>query len=218
MKKCSLALFFLTFLFFPAFSQKTPDSLQLRPFLFDSFSDGVVLMKSGTKEPGTLNYNSDNQTVYFTKDGGYFILAGLDNVDSIYIRDKKFVAVNDIAYEVLAGKSEAGLVVSYSNKLRPMVATTDNNGTSRKNANEVRNTISDNYVGRIYKSNFSIEFIAHYWLKKGTRLYKFDTEKQVIKLYWKKENEIREFIKQQKINFYKQEDVIRLFQFCETDA
>lgn len=218
MRKYSIALSFIALLSLPAYSQKAPDSIQLRPFLLDSFSDGVVLMKSGVKEPGTLNYNSDNQTIYFTKDAGYFILAGLDDIDTIYIRDKKFVVVNGIAYEVLEGNKETSMVVSYSNKLRPMVATTDNNGTSRKDANEVRNTISDNYLGRIYKGNFSIQFIPHYWLKKGTRLYKFDTEKQVLKLYWKKENEIRMYIKQQNIDFNKNEDIIRLFQFCETTA
>src|SRR5665647_1206155 len=149
-------ILFMLFMFLcPMFSfaQPTKDSAYFyKALLYEQFKNGTVLMKSGAIENASLNYNTENQTVVFIKDGQYMILTGTELIDTIYMENKKFVPVNNKIYEVLTNEAVA-LYLSYHNRPRPIVATTDYNGTTRKVNNEVSNTVTDVYTMRNFKGN-----------------------------------------------------------------
>lgn len=196
------------------YSQSVKDSVQLRTLLFNHFIEGVVLMKSGAIEKAPLNYNTDNQGIVFIKDDQYMALTELETVDTIYIDDKKFVPVKQAIYEVVTPSEEIPLFVSYTNKIRPIVATADHNGGSKQAGSQVSNTVSDTYVNRTFRGNYSVEFIRHFLLKKKYSFYKISNEKQVIKVFPENEIAIQKFISENQTNFSSLSDIVNLVIFC----
>ena len=213
MKKILLAL-----ILFPIFAQAqfVTDSSRFKTFLYEHFMDGHVLMKSGVVEKAPLNYNSEDQNIYFIKNGIYMILTGLNEIDTIYIQQKKFIAIGEKFYEVISENTSTKVLVSYTNKVRPLTATADHNGSEKKSANEVSNTVSDVYMRRNYKAHSSIEIIRQFWLSKDGKLQKADTPKQIQKFYSAKSSaEIDKYIKENSLNLNLENDVVKLVKFCD---
>lgn len=209
---------FLTLLFsVSGYSQSVKDSVQLRTLLFNLFIEGIVLMKSGDMEKAPLNYNTDNQSIVFISNDQYMTLTELEAIDTIYIDDKKFVPVKQAIYEVVTPSEEIPLFVSYTNKIRPIVATVDHNGGSKQAGSQVSNTVSDAYVNRTFRGNYSVEFIRHFLLKKKYSFYKISNEKQVIRVFPECETAIRKFIAENRTNFSNLPDIVNLVVFCNEE-
>lgn len=182
-------------------------------YLFNGFSNGSVKMKSGAVENAPLNYNVDDQTITFKQNGKALTLTNVSDVDTVYIQDKKFIPAQDKFYEVLTN-SKISLLVQYTGKLRPMEATSDKDNTSKRDANMVSNTVSGAYVNRVYKGNYSLEVLTHYWLRRGNSFYKADTEKQIVKVFPDKSAAISTFIKANHLDLSKSSDLVKLINFC----
>ncbi len=197
-----------------AMAQSQRDSAQLRSMLFNHFIEGAVLMKSGSVERAAMNYNTDDQSIVFVNNGKYLTLTGLEDVDTIYIDDKKFIPIKAVIYEIVTPSLEIPLLVSYSNKIRPVLATVDHNGGSRQQSAQVSNTLSDSYLSRTYKGNYSVEFIRHFVLRKRYTLYKAANEKQIAKAFPQNEEAIEKYIAENQTNFSSLPDMIDLITFC----
>ena len=202
--------------FFSIYSQAqlVQDSVRLRPLLFNHFIDGAVLLKSGALEKAPLNYNTDNQSIVFINDDRYMTLTGLENVDTIYIDDKKFIPIKEKIYEIVTPGEDVPLLVSYSNKIRPVVATVDHNGNSKQKSTQVSNTISDSYLSRSFRGNYDVEFIRHFLLKKRFSFYRVTNEKQLTKVFPDIQTSIRKFISENSTNFSSLPDMTDLIVFC----
>ena len=211
--KVLFLVFSSNFSFFTGQAQKTADSLQPKTCLFDHFTLGAVLEKNGTTHEALLNYDADNQSVLFKQDHQNMILTGLDNVDTVYIGEKKFIPAEDKFYAV-ATTTEIALLVSYTYKSTPVVAQTDHNGTSRQNSGMVSSNVSEAYLNRRFQGQYAIEFLPRFWLKRGHSLYKANNEKQIAKIFAAKETAINEFVKTNKTDFTLEKDVIDLIIFC----
>lgn len=217
MRKAIFFLLFLQLFSCALYAQSEKAAIDLKPFLFGKFIDGMVLMKSGVMENLPLNYNTDNQSIFFIKDDQYMEVTGLETIDTVYIQQKRFVPVRNAFYEVIANAPSATLYISYTNKARPMVATTDHSGTTKQANNQVSNTVSDVYVSRNFKGNYTIEISKHFWLEKNNALHKIDNQKQLLKLYPSDEREaIENYITSNAINFNNEMDMIKLFRFCNS--
>src|SRR5215217_4884942 len=102
MLKKTFILSFIAVLPFVSHAQRgAVDSSRLKAFLYARFIDGYVLLKTGDVEQAPLNYNTDDQSIYFLKDGKYMELSGLESVDTVYLQNKKFVPVKHDIYEVV---------------------------------------------------------------------------------------------------------------------
>jgi hypothetical protein len=193
-------------------AQSSPDSLKRNGYLYERFIDGAVLMHSGALEHAPLNYDVNQQAIVFEKDGQYLTLTGLEAVDTIYIDTQKFIPVNNHVYEV-AVHAPVSLLIAYTGKVHSASATTEHSGTVRRNTNAVSNTVSDAYLTRRYRGDFTTSVQKQFWLK-SDRLYKAFNEKQVEKVFPGKEAAIRDFVKANAINWDKEEDMIKLVEFC----
>jgi len=212
-----MIMFLLLNLLLPFFNfgQSEKDSLNFRkPLLYDQFINGSVLMKSGAIENAPLNYNTDNQTIVFIKDGEYMTLTGTELIDTIYIADKKFVPVKDKIDEVVTNGTIA-LYLNYYNKTHPVTATTDYNGTSRKANGQVSNTVTDVYTTRLFRGEYYVEIFKSYMLKKGDLFYKANSAKQFIKPFSSQmRSAIEQYIESNHVDFNKENDLIKLVNFC----
>lgn len=203
-----------SFVWFSVLAQSVKDSVQLKAMLFEKFMEGKVLMKSGEIESAPLNYNTDDQSIVFIKNGQYLVLTGLDAIDTVYIQNKRFIPVNETFYEVVASNSVA-LLAGYSNKGRPLVATADHNGSSKQSGAQVSNTVSDTYVNRIYKGNYRVEISKNYWIKKDSYVNKANSKKQFVKLFSSKQrNLIEKYISERNIDFANEGDMVSLVNYC----
>ena len=197
---------------FSAQSQNT-DTTQPKTCLFDHFMPGVVLEKNGTTHEALLNYNADGQSILFKQDHQNMILTGLDNLDTVYIGEEKFVPAEDKFYAV-ATTTEIALLISYTFRTTPISAQTDHNGTSRQNGTMISNNVSETYLNRRFQGQYAVGFIPRFWLKRGHSLYKANNEKQIAKIFPARETAIAGFVKDNKTDFNLEKDVAALVLFC----
>jgi hypothetical protein len=201
-------------LLFPYLSNgQTKDSINQSKYLFEHFTNGTVRYKTGMTEQASLNYNTDDQTIAFERNGQYLTLTNPDDIDTIYIENKKLVPAIDKFYEVLT-PTKIALFATYTNKTRPIVAGTDHDGTSKQVSNGVSNTVTDYYMLRNFKSDYALEIHRHFWLRRGNTFYKADTERQIANVFHEKADAISTFIKQNKINLKDPADMEKLIAFC----
>jgi hypothetical protein len=216
MKHILTALLFFAAL--TATSQNVVDtSLQRQYYLFDSFKTGKVLSKSGEVNEAPLNYNSYDQSIVFKKDDVIMILIGLENIDTIYLANKKFIPLNGKVYEVMQAEGKVQLYTTYSGKIVPLKATADHTGTSKQNLTEVRNTVTDAYVTRPYKGNFVIQQSQRFWLKSGDDMYRIDNARSLRKVFKDFDNpSITESIKEHHLDLENEADVVKLVKYCNS--
>jgi hypothetical protein len=211
-------MLFLATLFVMPFlgqSQYLTDSVNLKSFLFEKFLDGAVLMKSGAIEHAPLNYNTDDQNIVFIKNGKYMVIEDLEQVDTIYLQHKKFIPINKVIYQVVSETSPVALLVSYTNKKRPLVATSDHTGTSKQSISQVSNTMTDVYVNRNFQGTYSVELLKHYWFNKNEQIYKVSPQKNFLKSFPSKSRyDIEKYIAEKNINLNYEPDLIELVGYC----
>jgi len=195
-------------------AQHSPDTTTPRTCLFSQFREGTVLQKNGTIATAQLNYNTENQTFLFKQNGQNMILTGLDNIDTIYIEEKKFIPAEDKFY-LVATATEFPLLISYTYKPIPLQAQAEHTGTSRRTSNVVSNNVSEAYLSRRYQGQYDIAFIPQFWLMRGHSLYKANTEKQIARALPQKETLISEYIRNNKPDLRREKDVIDLIRFCQ---
>lgn len=174
-------------------------------------------MKNGGVENASLDYNTADQSIVFEKeDGSILTLAGLENIDTIYFHNKKFIpGPDELIYEVIINNApKISLYVTYTNKLRPAVAVTDQNGTTHKDAAETSNTMSDVYVLRPYKGDYNVEIQKNYWLIKSKQIYKATSAKQFEKVFPHQDDIIKNYVADKQVNFNIENDLVKLTFFC----
>jgi hypothetical protein len=209
------ALIISTLLPFYSYAQVSIDKSVLNTNLYEVFISGKVLMKSGRTEEALLNYNTENQSIVFKQNEQVLTLTDLTSVDTVYIADRKFIPVENTFYEIITGTGVIGLYVTYTNKRRPVMASTDHTGTSRQSADKASNNVASAYLSRPNQLNYTAEVLTHYWLKRGNSFYKANNENQLLKVFPLKDNpSIKNYISENKINFDNREDIARLVAFC----
>jgi hypothetical protein len=209
--------FFAILFVLPFFSksQYLTDSVNLKSFLFEKFIDGAVLLKSGTIEHAPLNYNTDDQNIVFIKNGKYMVIEDLEQVDTIYLQHKKFIPLNKAIYQVVSETSPVALLVSYTNKKRPMVATSDHTGTSKQSMSQVSNTVTDVYTSRNFQGTYSVELLKQYWFKKNEQIYKVTAKRNFLSSFpSKSRSNIEKYIGEKNIILNYEPDLVELVEFC----
>lgn len=188
----------------------------LNTCLFDTFSKGTVFLKNKSVQEAELNYETENSSIVFKGNGQVLTLTNIDDVDTVMIQGRKFVPIDKKFYEVL-DVSGTGLYASYTNKRKPVVASPDHEGTKKGVGSVASNSVAPAYVSRPFQSNYIVEVYSHFWLRKGNSLYKANNEKQVIRMFPLKHSEaIKSYIRDNNVNFDKQEDVKKLVAYCNT--
>ncbi len=216
MKQVTFSLLLAVLFFANGMAQHSdPVVLKNGSYLFEQFEEGTVLLKSGEVEKASLNYNTSDQSIAFMKDNTIMVLVDLPNVDTVYFQGKKFVPFENKIYEVVDVIGDQKFFISYSNKVVPLTATADHEGTSKQSDSRVSNTVSNVYLKGNYKAINRYELINHYWLFSGKELVSFNNEGYLTRKYRAKASLIRKFVRENHINFNKEEDLKKLMLFCK---
>ncbi len=201
------------------FAQTASDtSIRRQSMIFEQFVEGKVLLKSGAISEAPLNYLSTDQSILFTKEGVMYTLTELNSIDTIYISGRRFVPINNLVYEVVYDSGKVALVVTYNSRLKPLIATVDHTGSSKQSINVVSNTVSDVYLTRLYKGNYAVEIVKHYWLKNYTKVSRANRLKDFLNTFKESSHPaIINFEKTNHINYSVESDMIKLLKFCNSN-
>src|SRR6185312_2121442 len=204
------------FLSSSVYAQQPNNAVKLVQYVFDAFTPGTITMKSGETYKQSLNYNIVTNEMIFDNNGKYAAIDSPENVDTVYIGDRKFVPLNKKFYEVLstgpmplleqftATVSEPGTSIGYGS--------TTNAGAASSYQSLIRDggayglKLPDGYTV-IPKNDFFI-------LKDGN-LERAGSQKQLSKIFPDKKDKIKDFVKKNNTNFSKREDMAALVKEIE---
>jgi len=184
-------------------------------FLFPDFSIGVVKLKTGEIIKANMNYNTITQKMTFSQNGELTDLNKPEAVDTIIIQNRQFIPFKNGFLEVLVN-AKVSLYIQHRSDLK---------SSGRPGAYGTTSyTVGSTSVSTLYSKNnsydlnvpenFSVVPSPSYWIKINNNLHRIDSERQLMKLFTKNNEEIKQFIKENNINIKKQEDLLNLVDYC----
>ena len=211
MKK-NIILLFSTIIFL-SFAGRT-HAQKKRMMLFDKYSDAKVLMKNSATTSAKLNYDTANKNMMYLQGNQEMILTNNNQVDTIYISNRKFIPLHTIYLEVIELKNEP-IFIDWliKNKYR------GNRGAyGQITQNKVETINTALWTNDAYKVQsaevFELENANQYWFYLNDNVVKCKNEKDLLKLFPQKKEKIKAFIKEQKVNFKRVPEALKLIDFC----
>lgn len=214
MKSLLIILIILTSI---ATSHAQTKVIEVTHYIFPEFIKGTVLMKNGVKNDAFLNYNSLTEEMIFDNKGKKLAMTQLDQVDTVFIQNRKFIIHNNKFVE-LVYRSAYELLVEHQSKVVDPGKPAAYGGTSQTSAT----TMYSSYLsgGQVYELKLpqGIETKAsqEYWLKKDGKTTKFLSIRQLMKLFGDKEDDFKNFVKKNDVKYEDQASIIALIKYVET--
>lgn len=194
--------------------------VEMTHYLFSEFTQGVILMKAGTKYDVLLNYNSLTEEMIFENNGKKMAIAKVELrlVDTVFIKDRKFIALNSKFFELLY-HSKWDMYVEHKCKLNEPGKPSGYGGTSKTKS--IKTYSSFYSEGTIYElklpDGYEIEPYTYYWLKKNGELNRFINMRELKKLYKDKEDLFKAYVKKYGVKYDNQESIIQLIEYLESN-
>jgi len=180
-------------------------------FLFPSFSLGIVKMKSGEKITLMLNYDLVNEKMVFFQKGQKFEMINYDAVDTVFIQRRKFVPAGKLFFEVMVN-APVSFFIQHRGSLQSPPRPAPYGGTSEVSSSTYINNL--NMGGQIFRMNvkpeISVNVIPLYWIRNKGEMFSFVKEKQLLRIFSDKKNEMRQYIRQNHLDTEKSSDLIRI--------
>lgn len=197
-----------------SFSQKKENST----YLFNNFQPGTVIFKSGITSKSTFNYELVKGKIHFKNNNEILELANPQLVKQINIGDHIFEYVKgDEFYEKISFENidlyikHKGTVISQGKNSgyggRSQTASID--GINRIN------TATGKTVELKVDVDFSIKKRSTYYLKIDGKFKSFNSVNSLAKLFDDNQEQIKETLNNEKINFENTDDVIKAVKLCE---
>lgn len=197
-----------------SYAQPEQQGTALYHYVFSSFIEGTVKQKSGEVNKALLNYNSLTEEMIFEQSGRQMALDKTENIDTVYIENRKFIPAGNVFYEV-ATPTPVALFIQHKTTVVPPGGNTGF-GTSQTSA--ITNITDLKRAGTAYKlklpDDYKLTSKTVYWVKKNNNYINVKNVKDVQDLFPDKSGAIKDFVKANKINFKNSADVITLILFC----
>jgi len=199
----------------PDLNAQTDPANPLPQFLFPAFTKSLVKMKDRRQLTATLNYNMVDEEMIFDQKGVYMALDKPQEIDTIYLQNRKFVPVEKAFYEV-AVNGTTDIFIQHKSRYAPVGSNTAYGlKTQTLGPSSVKSVSVGNQVRQIdVPDNVTVSPATVFWIKIGDQMNKFTTERQFLKLFPDIEEKLKEFIKTNKIDIKIREDLIKLGNFC----
>lgn len=179
------------------------DEDKISPYLFEKFMPADVFFKDGSRYKETMNYNLlTNKFCFLEKTNNQIQeVTNPEDILSVKIDGRVFYQENNCAIEVLP--THPPLFVQYKVHIRKEADKGGYGSTSETTA--VRTYAGVNADGTRY--DFSTEALIvgkryqHYWLEKNGKRKAFKNFKQFLKLYPAHKENLKQFIKDNDLDF-----------------
>lgn len=193
-------------------AQSNTKLVKLDHYVMDSFASGTVKQKSGQVTNQVLNYNLITKEMIFEQGGRYLAIAQPENIDTVFINQRKFVPVDAAFFEYLTGSSYP-LFAEYTCTIKePGVQTGFGKSTTTASVSMRALIREGGAYGLKLPDEFEVIPERSLHIRKDGKLFKIKNEQQLIKLFPDKKEVIRDWVKNNKTNFSRNEDAVLLIQ------
>jgi hypothetical protein len=211
----SLTMLAIILYFTGMVSGQTASDGTMPQYLYKDFGKSVILMKGGQIQSALMNYNTITGMMVFEKDDKYYDLINQQLIDTVYLQETRFIPVGKVFYEVLVTGPVVCFIQHNGNLMAPGKQV-GYGGTSQVASTDYITNI--NLSGGQYNLEIPSDFIvrqsAVYWIRKGTEMQSFLNEKQMLKLFPGKADQIKSFIKENHLKIEKPEDLAMIIRFA----
>jgi hypothetical protein len=198
----------------PVNAQDKPEAVSAH-YLLPDFVKGSVKMKNGNTQQAIVNYNMLTEEMIFEKGDVKLALDKLETIDTVYLGSRKFIPHEKVFFELLV-KDRISLFVEHKCNLMPAGKPAGYGGTSETSATTSVSVLMTS--GNIYKlklpEGYRVTDDTQFWIIKGGSYFRIGSERQFLKIFPEKSQEIELFIKQNKLNIRKMEDLTILISKC----
>ena len=183
-------------------------------FYFPEFIEGTVKLKTGKIIVRPLNYNLLSEKMTFMDQGRIMDLTNPEAVDTVYIRDKKFVFYDNVFLEV----AEEGPVSLFFEHTGTAVSTGHEGpyGTKSQTTGptSLKRLVSDaNTYNLKLPEEFKVVRSFVVYVKVSDEMNKVVTTKQFIKLFPGKQDSLKQYIKKNRLKINNAQDVKQMVSF-----
>jgi hypothetical protein len=213
MKTKIIFILFFLILINPLNAQKKAETIS--HYIFPEFNRGIIKLKTGQVNEMNLNYNSVTEEMVFDSNGRKMAIADPMSIDTITIQGRKFIPFQNIFYEVILESPVPLLIHHTATVISPgqpsgYGTTSQTSAISQKSSLVASRGIYEIHLPGEYEVTPEPEFM----IKQNSKIYKVSNSNQVIKYFPEKKEAIKEFVKKNKTNFKKSEDMKKLIDFC----
>ncbi|HWS00479.1 MAG TPA: hypothetical protein VN249_07670 [Prolixibacteraceae bacterium] len=212
--RTSYLLMILCFISASCFSQNR--NTEISHYILPEFREGIVSMKAGGKNVTMLNYNSLTEEMIFDTNGKKLAIDKLDDIDAIYIDERKFIPLQNKFVEILyQNKYEvyAAHKCSWVDPGKPAAY----GGTSQTSATTSYTSIIGG--GQVYElalpEGITTKPYTEYWLRKDGKLSLFINIRQLSKQFDDKSDIFKKYVKEHKVTYENQDSLIELIKYME---
>lgn len=205
---------FLLSILSPLIAQ-TDSLVNLPQYLFSHFDNSIVKLKTGELSKTAMNYNTLTEKMTFYQNGALLDLVKPETVDTISIQKRLFVPFENAFYEVIL-KAPISFFIQHKSDLvsegRPAAL-----GTTSQTVGitSVSKLVGDrNSYNLKLPENFKVKPYEIYWVRMNKEMHRFLNERQFLKIFPAKADEIKDFINQSDLKIYKPDDFLQLANFC----
>jgi len=209
MKKV-IILFFLCAACFPGNAQTTADG-SMPQFLFQEFSMGRVKMKNGQVQNSILNYNIVTEKMVYENGKDLYDMTNTELIDTVFVQNSMFVPSGKVFFEVLLA-APVSLFVQHTGSVMPPGAPAGYGGTSQVSSTKKLSGVelSSGYYNLKLPKDYQVQINPVYWIRAGKEYSSFINDRQFLKLFPDKEAELKKYIKDNRIKFSRQSDIVKL--------
>ena len=186
----------------------------LPQFLYPDFNASRIKMKAGKDLNLIMNYNMVTEKMIFLQKEQVYDMLNTGTVDTIYMNGSRFVPNGKVFYEVFPG-SKVTFFIQHKGRLLSPPKPAAYGGTSEVSSSTYITRIdlgADRYNMKL-EGDLRVKYDPMYWISLNGNMSGFVGEKQFLKIFPGKENELKLFIKKNKVKFDRKEDLIKLCQY-----
>jgi len=184
-------------------------------YLFTEFSNSIVKMKNGTSQSANMNYNMVTEKMVYIKDDKFYDLVAIETVDTVFIQKNRFVPVGQVFHEVVI-EAPISFFIQHKGEIIVPGAPAAYGGTSQVSSSKYLSHVGleGGYYNLKLPGDYTVSVKPVYWIRKANELFSFMNERQFMKIFPDKANELRQFLKKNRLKFERKDDLIRLINHC----
>ena len=187
----------------------------LPQFLYPDFNSGRIKMKAGKDLNLMLNYNMVTEKMIFLQKEQVFDMLNQGTVDTIYLSGSRFVPYGKVFYEVFPA-SRLTFFIQHKGRILSPPKPAAYGGTSEVSSSTyiTRIDLGTDRFNMKLEDDLRVKYDPMYWIKINDNMSSFVSEKQFLKIFPGKENELKLFIKKNKLKFDREKDLVILCKYA----
>lgn len=172
-------------------------------------------MKNGQIQNAILNYNIVTEKMVYEKGMEFFDMTNTELIDTVYIQHCRFVPSGKVFFEVLLS-APVSLFVQHTGSVIPPGKPAGYGGTSQVSSTKQLSSVelSSGYYNLKLPKDFQVQISPVYWIRAGKEYFSFINERQFLKIFPDKEEDLKKYIKNSRIKFSRKTDLVKLVTYC----